>query len=66
MSNNPLYSIFYINNQGELTEELEKINNIKLSFNFIVDDKVKEEEKIIVLKELKSKIKVNRYTLFNI
>ena len=61
MSNNPLYSIFYINNQGELTEELEKINNIKLFFNFIVDDKVKEEEKIIVLKELKSKIKVNRY-----
>ena len=61
MSNNPLYTIFYKNNQGELTEELENINNINFFFNYIIDDKVKDEEKIIILKELESKIKVNRY-----
>ena len=61
MSNNPLYTIFFRNNQGELTEELENINNINFFFNYIIDDKVKDEEKIIILKELESKIKVNRY-----
>ena len=61
MSNNPLYTIFFKNNQGELTEELENINNINFFFNYIIDDKVKDEEKIIILKELESKIKVNRY-----
>ena len=61
MSNNPLNNIFAKNNEGQLTNEVENINNIHFFFDFILDDKVKDEEKIITLKEFESKIKVNRY-----
>ena len=61
MSNNPLNNIFLKNAQGKITEELGNINNIHFFFNFINNDKVKDEEKENVLKELTSKIHVNRY-----
>ena len=61
MSNNPLYTIFCKDNQGNLTDELENINNIQFFFYYIMNEKVKDEEKIIILKELESKIKANRY-----
>ena len=61
MSNNPLNNIFLKNAQGKITEELGNINNIHFFFNFINNDKVKDEEKESVLKELTSKIHINRY-----
>ena len=61
MSNNPLNNIFLKNSQGKTTEELGNINNIHFFFNFINNDKVKDEDKENVLKELTSKIHTNRY-----
>ena len=61
MSHDPLSNIFLKNSQGKLTDELDNISNIKLFFNFINNDKVNDEEKDIILKELTSKIQSNRY-----
>ena len=61
MSNNPLNNIFLKSPQGKLTDELDNINNIKLFFNFINNDKIKDEEKENVLKEFIPKLKANRY-----
>ena len=61
MSNNPLNNIFLKSPQGKITEELDNINNIKLFFNFINNDNIKQEDKEVVLKDLKSKIQINRY-----
>ena len=61
MSNNPLNNIFLKGPQGNITEELDNINNIKLFFNFINNDNVKDEEKEIVFKDLTSKLQINRY-----
>ena len=61
MSNNPLATIFFKDSNGKLTNDIEQTKNIKNFFDFIKDDKNKEEEKIKVLDELKNKIKVNRY-----
>ena len=61
MSNNPLATIFIKDSNGKLTNHIEQIKNIKNFFDFIKDDKNKEEEKIKVLNELKNKIKANRY-----
>ena len=61
MSNNPLNNIFLKGPQGNITEELDNINNIKLFFNFINNDKVEDEEKEIVFKDLTSKLQINRY-----
>ena len=61
MSNNPLNNIFLKSPRGKLTDELDNINNIKLFFNFINNDKIKDEEKENVLKEFIPKLKANRY-----
>ena len=61
MSNNPLATIFFKDSNGKLTNDIEQTKNIKNFFDFIKDDKNKEEEKIKVLDELKNKIKANRY-----
>ena len=61
MSNNPLATIFFKDSNGKLTNDIEQTKNIKNFFDFIKDDKYKEEEKIKVLDELKNKIKANRY-----
>ena len=45
MSNNPLYTIFYKNNQGELTEELENINNINFFSITLLMIKLKMKKK---------------------
>ena len=61
MSNNPLDNIFLKSPSGKITEELDNINNIELFFLFINNDKIEDKEKEIVIKDLASKIKVNRY-----
>ena len=61
MNNNPLATIFFKDSNGKLTNDIEQTKNIKNFFDFIKDDKYKEEEKIKVLDELKNKIKANRY-----
>ena len=49
MSNNPLATIFFKDSNGKLTNDIEQTKNIKNFFDFIKDDKYKEEEKIKVL-----------------
>ena len=61
MSNNPLDKIFLESSSGKISEELDNINNIELFFKFIIDDNIEDKEKEIVLKDLTSKLKVNRY-----
>ena len=61
MSNNPLDNIFLKSPSGKITEELDNINNIELFFLFINNDKIEDKQKEIVIKNLTSKIKVNRY-----
>ena len=61
MSNNPLATIFLKDSNGKLTNDIEQVKNIKNFFNFIKDDKIKEEEKIKILDDLKNRIRVNRY-----
>ena len=61
MSNNPLDNIFLKSPSGKITEELDNINNIELFFLFINNDKIEDKQKEIVIKDLTSKIKVNRY-----
>ena len=58
---NPLYNIFIKNSKGELTEEIDSIKNIQFFFRFLKDEKVKDDLKEKVIKELTNKIQVNRY-----
>ena len=61
MSNNPLNKIFLESPSGKISEELDNIKNIELFFQFIINDNIEDKEKEIVLKDLTSKLKVNRY-----
>ena len=58
---NPLNEIFLKTPEGQLTEELENINNIKLFFEFLIDDSISSDEKESVLIDITSKIHTNRY-----
>ena len=59
-NDNPLKSIFIKDQNGKLSHEIDSIKNIHSFFDFIKDDKIKEDSKIKVLDELKSKIHSNR------
>ena len=58
---NPLYNIFIKTPKGELTEEIESVKNIHLFFNYLKNDKIKDESKEKMLSDLTSIIAVNRY-----
>ena len=58
---NPLYNIFIKNSKGELTEEIDSTNNIQFFFRFLKNEKVKDDLKEKVIKELTNIIEVNRY-----
>ena len=59
--NNPLNSIFIIDNKDKTTSEINSLNNIKNFFSFIKDENINNENKITVIEQLTQKIKINRY-----
>ena len=64
MSNNrdnPLYNIFIKTPKGDLTEEIDNVKNIQYFFNYLKDEKAKEEIKVKVLNDLANIIHTNRY-----
>ena len=58
---NPLYNIFIKNPKGALTEEIDSIKNIPFFFNFLSNEKVKEDSKEKVIRDLTNIIHTNRY-----
>ena len=60
-SDNPLNNIFIKDTSGKLTEEIESIKNIHYFFEFLKDDKIKDDSKIKVIEEFKNKLHINRY-----
>ena len=61
MSDNPLNNIFTKDSSGKLTNEIDSIKNIHYFFDFIKNDKIKEDTKIKVLDEFKTKLHNSRY-----
>ena len=61
MKDNPLNNIFIKDSSGKLTDEIDSVKNIHYFFDFVKDDKIKEETKVKVLDELKAKIHSNRF-----
>ena len=59
-SDNPFKIIFIKDQKGAISDEIDSIDNIRHFFEFIKDDKIKEDLKIKVLDELKKKIHSNR------
>ena len=59
--NNPLTNIFAKDSNGKLTDEIESVKNIDFFFEFLKDDKIKEDVKIKVLEEFKAKLHNTRY-----
>ena len=60
--NNPLNSIFIIdNNKDKTTSEINSLTNIKNLFEYLKDENISNENKIIVIDQLTQKIKINRY-----
>ena len=60
-SDNPLNNIFIKDSNGKLTDDIDSVPNIKYFFEFIKDDKIKDDSKITVLNELKKKLHNKRY-----
>jgi Txe/YoeB family toxin of Txe-Axe toxin-antitoxin module len=60
-SDNPLNNIFIKDSNGKLTADIDSIQNIKHFFEFLKDDKIKDDSKIKVLDELKKKMHEKRY-----
>ena len=58
---NPLYNIFIKTPKGTLTEEIDSIKNIQFFFNFLNNEKKKEDIKEKVIRDLTSIIHTNRY-----
>ena len=50
-NDNPLKSIFIKDQKGTLSDEIDSIDKIHLFFDFIKDEKIKEDLKIKVLEE---------------
>ena len=61
MSDNPLNNIFTKDSNGKITNEIDSVKNIHYFFDFIKNDKIKEDTKIKVLEEFKAKLHNNRY-----
>ena len=61
MSDNPLNHIFTKDSSGKITNEIDSVKNIHYFFDFIKNDKIKEDTKIKVLEEFKAKLHNNRY-----
>ena len=60
-SDNPLNNIFVKDTSGKLTDEIESIKNIHYFFEFLKDDKIKDDTKIKVIEEFKNKLHTSRY-----
>lgn len=58
---NPLYNIFIKTPKGTLTEEIDSLKNIQYFFNYLNNEKIKEDSKDKVIKELTHIIHTNRY-----
>ena len=57
---NPLYNIFIKTPKGTLTEEIDQVKNIQFFFNYLKNEKKKDESKETIIKELTNIIHVNR------
>ena len=58
---NPLSSIFINDKLGKITNEVDSLDNIKDFFIFLKDEKINNNNKILVIEQLNKKIKDNRY-----
>ena len=58
---NPLYNIFIKTSKGTLTDEIDNVKNIQYFFNYLKNEKIKDDSKQKVIEELKNKIHINRY-----
>ena len=58
---NPLYNIFIKTPKGSLTEEIDSVKNIQFFFNYLKDEKKKDESKEKIIRELTNIIHTNRY-----
>lgn len=58
---NPLYNIFIKTSKGALSNEIDNIKNIQFFFNYLKNEKNKDEFKAKIIEELTAKIHINRY-----
>ena len=58
---NPLYNIFIKTSKGDLSNEIDNIKNIQFFFNYLKNEKNKDEFKAKIIEELAAKIHINRY-----
>jgi len=58
---NPLYNIFIKTSKGTLSNEIDNIKNIQFFFNYLKNEKNKDEFKAKIIEELTEKIHINRY-----